>query len=47
MGFDSDPFVQTGLVGVYAGVGCVDDARCMFDGMVNRDIVAWSVMIDG
>ncbi|XP_077240660.1 pentatricopeptide repeat (PPR) superfamily protein [Tasmannia lanceolata] len=47
MGFDSDPFLQTGLVGVYAGCGRVWDARFLFDRMSVRDVVTWSVMLDG
>ncbi|XP_071725456.1 pentatricopeptide repeat-containing protein At4g14820-like [Rutidosis leptorrhynchoides] len=47
MGFVSDPFVQTGLVAMYAGCGCIEDARLVFDKMSERDIVAWNIMIDG
>lgn len=47
MGFDSDPFVQTGLVRMYAGCGRILDARLVFDKMSQRDVVAWSIMIDG
>lgn len=46
-GFDSDPFVQTGLVGMYAACGRVMDARLAFDRMSHRDVVAWNIMIDG
>lgn len=46
-GFVSDPFVQTGLVGMYAACGRIIDARLMFDKMSHRDVVAWSIMIDG
>lgn len=47
MGFDSDPFVQTGLIQMYAACGRVAEARLMFDKMLCRDVVAWSIMIDG
>lgn len=47
MGFDSDPFVQTGLVGMYAACGHIQDARLVFDKMSYRDIVTWNIMIDG
>ncbi|KAL5849801.1 hypothetical protein ACOSQ3_007856 [Xanthoceras sorbifolium] len=47
LGFDSDPFVQTSLVGMYAACGRVDDARLMFDKMSHRDVVTWSIMFDG
>lgn len=46
-GVDSDPFVETALVGFYAAVGCDGDARRVFDRMPYRDLVAWSVMLDG
>lgn len=47
MGFDSDPFVQTGLMRVYAACGRVLDARMVFEKMPQRDVVAWNVMMDG
>lgn len=47
MGFDGDPFVQTGLIRVYAASGRVLDARLVFEKMPQRDVVAWSVMMDG
>lgn len=47
MGFDADPFVQTGLVRMYAACGRIVDARLVFDKMSQRDVVAWSIMIDG
>ncbi|PRQ38606.1 putative tetratricopeptide-like helical domain, DYW domain-containing protein [Rosa chinensis] len=47
LGFDLDPFVQTVLVRMYAACGRVMDARLVFDKMPSRDVVAWSIMIDG
>ncbi|KAJ0034957.1 hypothetical protein Pint_24796 [Pistacia integerrima] len=47
LGFDSDPFVQTGLLGMYAACGRISDARMLFDKMSYRDVVTWSIMIDG
>lgn len=47
MGFADDPFVETGLVGMYASCGKIDGARMVFDRMLERDIVTWSIMIDG
>lgn len=47
LGFDSDPFVQTGLVRMYAACGRIAEARLMFDKMFHRDVVTWSIMIDG
>lgn len=47
LGFDSDPFIQTGLIGMYAACGRIVDARLLFDKMSHRDIVTWNIMIDG
>ncbi|KAF4363511.1 hypothetical protein G4B88_022072 [Cannabis sativa] len=47
LGFCTDPFVDTGLVRMYASCGGVMEARLVFDKMSRRDIVAWSIMIDG
>ncbi|KAK2647035.1 hypothetical protein Ddye_022230 [Dipteronia dyeriana] len=47
LGFDLDPFLQTGLVGMYAACGRIGDARLMFDKMSHRDVVTWSIMFDG
>lgn len=47
MGFDNDPFVQTGLVGMYASCGEIEGARMVFDKMSHRDIVTWNIMIEG
>lgn len=46
-GFDSDPFVQTALVGMYASCKQIQDARLVFDKMSYRDVVTWTIMIDG
>ncbi|KAL3578175.1 hypothetical protein D5086_019679 [Populus alba] len=50
LGFDKDPFVQTGLVAMISGysrVGRVEDARLIFDQMEEKDLVCWSAMISG
>ncbi|CAL5395446.1 unnamed protein product [Camellia sinensis] len=47
LGFDEDPFVQTALVGMYAACGRILDARMVFDKMSHRDVVSWSIMLDG
>lgn len=46
LGFDSDPFIQVGLIGMYAACGRILMARLLFDKMSARDVVAWSIMID-
>ncbi|XP_004247664.2 pentatricopeptide repeat-containing protein At4g14820 [Solanum lycopersicum] len=47
LGFISDPFIQTALLGMYANSGQIQDARLVFDKMSERDIVTWDIMIDG
>ncbi|XP_015865829.1 putative pentatricopeptide repeat-containing protein At5g37570 isoform X2 [Ziziphus jujuba] len=39
--------VQTALLDMYAKCGCVRDARDVFDGMVDKDVVVWTAMIYG
>ena len=46
VGVEDDGFVGTALVGAYVACRRVADARRMFDGMLDRDVVAWGVMID-
>ncbi|CAM0873850.1 unnamed protein product [Alopecurus aequalis] len=46
VGVEDDGFVGTALVGAYAACRRVADARRMFDGMLDRDVVAWGVMLD-
>ncbi|KAL0367377.1 UNVERIFIED_CONTAM: Pentatricopeptide repeat-containing protein [Sesamum radiatum] len=47
LGFDSDPFVETALVGMYAACGLISEARLVFDKMSYKDVVSWTIMIDG
>lgn len=42
----SDPFVETGLMDMYASCGSIKDARNVFDEMSQRDVVTWNTMID-
>ncbi|XP_015967742.1 putative pentatricopeptide repeat-containing protein At5g37570 [Arachis duranensis] len=46
-GFLGNKFVQTALLDMYAKFGSVFDARVVFDGMCDRDLVAWTAMICG
>ncbi|KAL9687051.1 hypothetical protein QQ045_031447 [Rhodiola kirilowii] len=46
LGFQSDAFVQTALVGMYGACGRVSDARLVFDKMCHKDVIAWSIMIE-
>ncbi|KAF2320076.1 hypothetical protein GH714_023103 [Hevea brasiliensis] len=44
---DSDVYVSTALVDMYAKCGCLDDAETVFIDMPRRDVVAWNSMIAG
>eukprot|EP01018_Ginkgo_biloba_P030434 Gb_10709 [translate_table: standard] len=44
-GFESDVFVQTSLLDMYAKCGCLEDARQVFDKMFTKDAVSWNAMI--
>ncbi|XP_057821050.2 pentatricopeptide repeat-containing protein At3g12770 [Cryptomeria japonica] len=44
-GFESHVFVTTALLDMYAKCSSVDDARQLFDKMLQRDVVAWNAMI--
>lgn len=42
----SDVEASTSLVRAYARLGCVRDARKVFDGMPDRTVVTWNVLLD-
>eukprot|EP01018_Ginkgo_biloba_P004847 Gb_17065 [translate_table: standard] len=45
--FDSDVFVGSSLVDMYAKCGSIEDARNKFKKMPKRDVVSWNAMIAG
>ncbi|GLU19976.1 hypothetical protein SLE2022_361960 [Rubroshorea leprosula] len=45
-GMDSDEVIWCALSDMYGKCGSIDEARCIFDKMTNRDIVTWTAMID-
>ncbi|XP_025823596.1 pentatricopeptide repeat-containing protein At4g39952, mitochondrial isoform X2 [Panicum hallii] len=47
MGWESDVSISTALVDMYAKCGQLGIARRIFDSMLQRDVVAWNVMISG
>ncbi|CAN6472430.1 unnamed protein product [Victoria cruziana] len=46
-GLDSDVFVASALVDMYAKCGCHYEARKVFDEMPMRNVVSWTAMING
>eukprot|EP01018_Ginkgo_biloba_P011210 Gb_02065 [translate_table: standard] len=46
-GFQSDTFVESALVDMYAKCGSIKKARHLFEKMRERDVVSWTAMIAG
>lgn len=46
-GFSLDVFLGSSLIDMYAKCGRMDDARKVFDGIGNRNVVSWTSMIAG
>jgi len=44
-GCESDVYVASGLINMYAKCGSIDDAARVFKNMATHDVVAWSTMI--
>ncbi|XP_057981468.1 pentatricopeptide repeat-containing protein At2g46050, mitochondrial [Malania oleifera] len=44
-GFHLSCFVSSALVDLYAKFGLVEDARCVFEHVISRDLVLWNVMV--
>lgn len=47
MGLDSDLVVGSTLIDMYVRYGSVEEARGVFDGLPNPDVVSWGAMISG
>lgn len=47
MGFDKDVAVCNALIDMYASCGDIPYARKIFEGLLQRDEISWSVMING
>ncbi|CAI8614893.1 unnamed protein product [Vicia faba] len=46
-GLDGDVFVGTSLIDMYGKCGEIDDARKVFDGLSQRNVVSWTAMVVG
>ncbi|KAK1571135.1 hypothetical protein Q3G72_012388 [Acer saccharum] len=46
-GFDSDDFVRNSFISAFSNCGYVNFARQLFNDTTQRDVVAWTAMIDG
>ena len=46
-GFFDDPFVVSAFIEFYCNAGEVEAARLFFDRILRRDVVLWTVMVDG
>ncbi|KAL6500734.1 hypothetical protein OROHE_025531 [Orobanche hederae] len=47
LNLDNDVYVGTALVDFYVKCGCFVEAGEVFDGMPERDVVAWNAMVSG
>lgn len=47
LGQFNDIYVQNSLLNLYASCGCMKLCQQMFDEMPKRDVVSWTVLIDG
>ncbi|KAL9289427.1 unnamed protein product [Arabidopsis thaliana] len=45
-GLDSDEVLWSSLMDMYGKCGCIDEARNIFDKIVEKDVVSWTSMID-
>ncbi|CAH8392008.1 unnamed protein product [Eruca vesicaria subsp. sativa] len=47
LSLDGRVFVSTNLLHMYCVCSCLEDARKLFDGMPERNLVTWNVMLNG
>ncbi|KAL5699024.1 Pentatricopeptide repeat-containing protein [Ranunculus cassubicifolius] len=45
--FQSNIYVSTALIDMYAKCGSINEAQQLFDGMVEKNVVSWNAMISG
>ncbi|KAJ7565675.1 hypothetical protein O6H91_02G070400 [Diphasiastrum complanatum] len=46
-GYGSNMFVGSSLIGMYAKCGSIEEARKVFEQLPEKDVIAWSSMIEG
>lgn len=46
-GMELDRVLGTALIDMYSKCGCIDTARCVFEGMRNKDVFAFTSLISG
>ncbi|KAH7439393.1 hypothetical protein KP509_04G059000 [Ceratopteris richardii] len=46
-GYESDLFIGSSLVDVYARCGCLQEAHAVFDNLKNKNAVSWAALIIG
>ncbi|XP_028102030.1 pentatricopeptide repeat-containing protein At3g12770-like isoform X1 [Camellia sinensis] len=46
-GFNNDQLVRTALMNMYVNEKCIEDAYLIFNEMVVKDVVAWTLMLTG
>ncbi|ESQ43563.1 hypothetical protein EUTSA_v10012807mg [Eutrema salsugineum] len=47
LGVVGNTFVSCGLIDMYSKCGDIEDARCVFDGMIEKSTVAWNNIVAG
>lgn len=44
-GFETNAYVANSLISMFGNLGCVEDARYVFDHMVERDTISWNSLV--
>ncbi|KAJ0980012.1 hypothetical protein J5N97_015486 [Dioscorea zingiberensis] len=47
LGFHPDTYSQNNLINLYLTCGLQEDARLVFDKMIEKDVVSWTTMVSG
>lgn len=46
-GLEQEDFVGSTVIDMYAKCGCLEDAYCVFEKLLKRDVVTWNALITG